>query len=59
MIEIHKRLNIIEEITKHAGAPEMSKLLKSFLRDKSGETYIEYIMLGAMLSVIAVSLFTR
>ena len=44
---------------KQAGASGMMKLLISFARDDSGETYVEYIMLGAMLSVIAVSLFTR
>lgn len=37
----------------------MTKLIRRFLKDESGETYIEYVMLGAMLSVIAVSLFAR
>lgn len=37
----------------------MIKQFRRFLEDESGETYIEYVMLGAMLSVIAVSLFTR
>lgn len=37
----------------------MYKLIRAFMRDESGETYVEYVMLGAMLSVIAVSLFTR
>ena len=37
----------------------MFKLVRAFLKDESGETYIEYVMLGAMLSVLAASLFTR
>ena len=45
--------------SKELAHSEMTKLLRSFLRDESGETYIEYIMLGAMLSVIAVSIFAR
>ena len=36
----------------------MRRLLGAFLRDESGETYVEYVMLVAMLSVIVVSLFT-
>ena len=36
----------------------MLRLLAAFWRNESGETYVEYVMLAAMLSVIAVSLFS-
>ena len=36
----------------------MLRLFGAFLRDESGETYVEYVMLAAMISVIVVSLFS-
>ena len=32
---------------------------KNFIRNQSGETVIEYIMLGVILAVVAVSIFAR
>ncbi len=34
----------------------MLKFLSAFWHDEAGETYVEYVMLAAMLSVIAFSL---
>ena len=36
----------------------MLRLVQAFWRNESGETYVEYVMLAAMLSVIVVSLFS-
>ena len=37
----------------------MKARIGAFIRDESGETMIEYVMLGLLVSVVAMSVLTR